>query len=322
MGPTNEVLTCPKAPYTKSLLACRPPLDYQVERLVTLNEAGSANVQTELESYAQQPQDGQILEIKGLSVVYPGKGWFSESVVAVNNVSLSLERGKTLGLVGESGSGKSSLAKVIIGLAPVTNGQVLFDGKELEVKSHLSPEMYRRIQYIFQDSYGALNPRHKVARLIGEPLDIHGLALGKERRPTLERLLEEVGLERRHLDRYPQELSGGQRQRVNIARALALNPELLICDEIVSALDVSVQAQILNLLKDIQERHHLSLLFISHDLAVVRFMADHIAVMLEGAIVELDETDVIIDYPSNPYTQDLIAAVREIEPVELEPVFA
>jgi peptide/nickel transport system ATP-binding protein len=313
-GPAKTILRKPQEPYTQSLLACRPPLDRQRRRLPTLSDPVST---VSTERHSREKKQGvkeMVLQLKDVSVSYAGRRWFAKPVVAVRKVSFDLQQGKTLGLVGESGSGKSSLAKAITGLIDLSGGRIWFHGRELPLHTRFSSTLYKRIQYIFQDSYGALNPRHKVSQLISEPLDIHRVMRGSERRPFLERLVEEVGLEPMHLDRYPQELSGGQRQRVNIARALALSPELLICDEIVSALDVSIQARVLNLLKDIQEQRDLSLIFISHDLAVVRFMADHIAVMHQGKIVERNYARDIIESPNNPYTKELIAAVRNIEP--------
>jgi peptide/nickel transport system ATP-binding protein len=313
-GPAKTILRKPQEPYTQSLLACRPPLDRQRRRLPTLSDPGST---VSTERHSREKKQGvkeMILQLEDVSVSYAGRRWFAKPVVAVRKVSFDLQQGKTLGLVGESGSGKSSLAKAITGLIHLSEGRILFHGRELPLHTRFSSTLYKRIQYIFQDSYGALNPRHNVSQLISEPLDIHRVMRGSERRPFLERLVEEVGLEPMHLDRYPEELSGGQRQRVNIARALALSPELLICDEIVSALDVSIQARVLNLLKDIQEQRDLSLIFISHDLAVVRFMADHIAVMHQGKIVERNYARDIIESPNHPYTKELIAAVRNIEP--------
>ena len=302
-GLVSRVFAEPEHAYTKALLDARPDHSHVPSRLATVDGPVAAEVPT------RPPIGGKVLAIEGLTVDYPGRGWLTPDVRAVSEVSLDLGAGETLGIVGESGSGKSTIGKAIVGLVPAKTGRIVLFGEALAARR---PPGHRRCQIVFQDSQGSLNPRLTVARNLGEPLDIRGLATGAERRPRLEALMAEVRLGPTLLDRYPHELSGGQRQRVNIARALALDPELLICDEIVSALDVTVQAQVLNLLKDIQCIRGLSMLFISHDLAVVRFMADRIAVMKDGRIVEIGRAADILDRPEHPYTRSLMSAIPRI----------
>ncbi len=252
-----------------------------------------------------------LLEVRDLRLSYTVKSGFGRSrkLEVLKGISLEVARGETLGLVGESGCGKSTLARAIAGLTPMTGGAVSFDGQDV---GSLAPDawraMRRRVQLVFQDPYGALNPRRRVGSIIGEPFRIHNLAHGEARKDEVRRLMELVGLNPEHYNRFPSEFSGGQRQRIGVARALALNPDLLILDEPVSALDVSIQAQILNLLRDLQARLGLTYLFISHDLTVVRHMCDRIAVMQEGEIVELGQAERIFTAPLNAFTQKLLAA--------------
>lgn len=254
-----------------------------------------------------------ILDVRDLQVHFPGRG--GAPVRAVDGVSLTIAPGETLGLVGESGCGKSTLANAVVGLLPPTAGSVRVAGTErVGADRRELRAMRAHVQMVFQDPVTSLNLRMTVGEAIGEPLRVRGLARGGELRARVGGLLEEVGLRPEHATRFPHQFSGGQRQRVVIARALALRPSLLICDEPVSALDVSVRAQILNLLIDLQARHGMASLFVSHDLAVVRHIADRIAVMYLGRLVELAPRDALFAAPRHPYTRALLAAVPEPDP--------
>jgi oligopeptide/dipeptide ABC transporter ATP-binding protein len=236
-------------------------------------------------------------------------------VHAVDDVSLTIPRGKTLGLVGETGSGKSTLARCVAGLIPVTSGRVSFDGRDITgVPRGAMRAVRREVQMIFQDPYSSLNPRRRVGSIIGDPFAIHKTAGGAERKRSVQELMERVGLNPEHYNRFPAEFSGGQRQRIGVARALALRPKLIICDEPVSALDVSIQAQVLNLLADLQHDYGLSYLFIAHDLEVVRHVSDAVAVMYLGRIGESGPKQPIFGSPRHPYTAALLSAAPAADP--------
>jgi oligopeptide/dipeptide ABC transporter ATP-binding protein len=236
-------------------------------------------------------------------------------VHAVDDVSLTIPRGKTLGLVGETGSGKSTLARCVAGLIPVTSGRVSFDGRDITGASRGAMRAVRReVQMIFQDPYSSLNPRRRVGSIIGDPFAIHKTAAGAERKRLVQDLMERVGLNPEHYNRFPAEFSGGQRQRIGVARALALRPKLIICDEPVSALDVSIQAQVLNLLADLQQEYGLSYLFIAHDLEVVRHVSDAVAVMYLGRICESGPKEPVYGSPRHPYTAALLSAAPAADP--------
>lgn len=264
--------------------------------------------------------DAPLLWVSNLTKTFPIRSPLLRrtigSVEAVAGVSFDIPRGQTVGLVGESGSGKSTLAKTIIGLERATSGSVVFEGLDLTKASRKELQVVRRnIQMIFQDPYASLNPRYTVAQIIAEAWRIHPEVVPKEHwRDEARDLLRRVGLDPDHVDRYPHQFSGGQRQRVGIARALALRPKLVICDEAVSALDVSVQAQVLNLLMDLQDEFGLTYLFIAHDLSVVRHVSDELLVMYRGKIVEKSKTEEVFSNPTHPYTQALLSAIPKTRP--------
>ncbi len=256
-----------------------------------------------------------LLEVRNLKVYFPIRtGVFrrhTDDVKAVDGVSFSIERGTTVGLVGESGSGKTTIGRALLKLAPVTGGEVLFEGSDvLPMREGEFRPYRRRMQMIFQDPFGSLNPRLSIFQIVGEALEIHFPAMSREdRRARVAELMKQVGLKTEMMERYPHEFSGGQRQRIGIARALAVKPEFIVCDEPVSALDVSVQAQIVNLLQDLQDELGLTYLFIAHDLAVVEHISDHVLVMYHGKIVESAPAEQIYENPQHDYTKKLLAAV-------------
>ena len=255
-----------------------------------------------------------LLEIRNLKKHFPvGEGLFSRgkgAVKAVDGVSLTVNEGETLGLVGESGCGKSTLGRTLLRLMEPTGGEVIFEGKNLLAMSQRElRDTRRQMQIIFQDPYASLNPRMRVGDIVGEGLEIHKLARGKAKRDRVMELLHQVGLREDHYDRYPHEFSGGQRQRIGIARALAVSPKFIVCDEPVSSLDVSIQAQIINLLQELQEKMHLTYLFISHDLRVVEHISHRVAIMYLGKGVEIADSDKIYRDAKHPYTRALLSAV-------------
>ncbi|MBR7554728.1 ABC transporter ATP-binding protein [Allobacillus sp. GCM10007491] len=255
-----------------------------------------------------------ILEVKNLKKHFGvGRG---QTLKAVDGISFDVYKGETFGLVGESGCGKSTAGRTLLTLYEKTDGEILYDGEDVhEISEKNRLHYFRKMQMIFQDPYASLNPRSTVKEIIAEPMEVHGLYKNKkERQDRIYELLEEVGLNRDHATRYPHEFSGGQRQRIGIARALALEPEFIICDEPISALDVSVQAQIINLLERLQEEKGLTFLFIAHDLSMVRHISDRIAVMYLGHIVELTDSERLYEKPLHPYTQALLSAVPIPDP--------
>lgn len=327
-GHTASIFTSPGHPYTKGLLECRPRMDRQVERLPTVSdfmevveldgdwkvkERTTRDVRATAPKDVTQGSDHEtILDVTGLKVKYPSKrnlwGKVTEYVEAVRGVSFEVRRGETVGLVGESGSGKSSIGKAIIRLIEGVEGTVNFEGTGVLTLSEAGMRPLRKdMQMIFQDPYSTLNPRMRVGKAIDEVLRVHKYP--GDRKTRVIELLEKVGLHADHYDRFPRQFSGGQRQRISIARTLAVEPRFVICDESVSALDVSVQAQILNLLKDLQDELGLSYLFISHDLSVVKHMSDRVLVLKDGEIVEQGRADEIYKNPRMDYTRELIEAV-------------
>lgn len=338
-GLTKEVLTSPQHPYTKALLACRPAgkskgerlpvvsdfMGAESERLKTANEkkevasgekflpSPTNPVQTGMDPAAHQPST--VLSVENLKVYFPvKKKLFSKAAAffkAVDDVSFEVIQGETLGLVGESGCGKTTLGRTVLQLIAPTSGKIYLEGKDItQVRSAALRNMRKDLQIVFQDPYGSLNPRITIGNAILEPLAVHDiLDNNNERKEKVIELLEKVSLLPEHFNRYPHQFSGGQRQRICIARSLALNPSFLIFDEAVSALDVSVQAQVLNLLNDLKKEFQYTSIFISHDLAVVRYISDRILVMHQGKIVEEGDAEQIYNHPRNVYTQQLIQAI-------------
>ncbi len=266
-------------------------------------------------------QDGTLVEVRGLKKYFPiTQGIILQrkvaDVKAVDGLDFTIQHGETLGLVGESGCGKSTTGRTILQLYRPTAGEVYFEGRDLaKLGGEELRKMRRHMQMIFQDPYASLNPRMTVGDIIGEPLEVHNIAKGKEKKERVQELLQIVGLNPYFVNRYPHEFSGGQRQRIGVARALAVNPDFIVCDEPISALDVSIQAQIINLLEELQEKFHLTYLFIAHDLSVVRHISDRVAVMYLGKIVELTDRKSLYSNPLHPYTKALLSAVPIPDPV-------
>lgn len=332
----KEIFLSPGHPYSKGLLACRPKLGANPKRLLTVSdfmtEAGeeikvpAEKVQVFDKEAVPEKSAEVLLEVKNLVTQFPIKGGLFGRTVdhfkAVNDVGFTLKKGQTLGLVGESGCGKTTLGRTILRLVEPASGSIVYNGKNI---THVYGEelrlLRRKMQIIFQDPYSSLNPRMTVSEILTEPLNIHKFGNSKQERIDMARaLMERVGLKANQLNRYPHEFSGGQRQRICIARALMLRPEFVVCDESVSALDVSIQAQVLNLLLDLQEEFHLTYIFISHDLSVVNFIADEVGVMYAGKIIEMDKASRIYQNPKNDYTRTLLSAIPKglVAPVSPE----
>ncbi|WP_249937154.1 ABC transporter ATP-binding protein [Roseateles sp. DAIF2] len=311
-APVAEIFKNPQDSYTKALLACRPSLTENPARLMVIDDhiAGRAAQGT---GKAKDPNAPVILEVQGLKKSFFFKsGLFGKKEFkAVKGVNFKLRKGYTLGVVGESGSGKTTMGLTLLRLHEPSGGQVLFEGKDLlKMSGNDWQKMRRRIQVVFQNPYASLNPRFTIGQTLLEPMEIHGIGKSlAERQARASELLKKVGLDDSALNKYPHEFSGGQRQRIAIARCLTLNPEVLVLDEAVSALDVSVQAQVLNLLKDLQDEFGLSYIFISHDLAVVKFISDEVLVMQNGDVVEQSETQALLAAPQQEYTRRLLGAV-------------
>ena len=338
-GSVWDIFNNPQHPYTKGLLACRPPLDKRYTFLPTVSDfmqtddkgnivdngvsvadftkklviSEKTRIASQKALFANEP----VLTIKNLKTYFPIKGGFfggiTGQVKAVDNVSFDVYPGETLGLVGESGCGKTTIGRTIIRLEEPTSGEMLYKCKDIAKMNAKELRAFRKeVQIIFQDPYSSLNPRMTIGNAIMEPMQVHGiLANDDERKKRVEELLSMVNLDPSHFYRYPHEFSGGQRQRIGIARALAVNPKFIICDESVSALDVSVQAQVLNLLNELKQEFGLTYIFISHDLSVVKYMSDRMVVMQEGKIEEMGDADQICNKPGTDYTKKLIDAIPE-----------
>ena len=325
-GPVAQIFATPQDDYTKALLACRPSLEGNPARLMVIDDhmaaarglpGGSAGLSAGTVSKAKDPAAPVVLEVRSLAKSF----WLKQGLFgkrefkAVQNVNFQLRKGHTLGVVGESGSGKTTMGLALLRLHERNRGpeggEVIFDGKNLlKLSDKERQPIRRRIQIVFQNPYASLNPRFTIGQTLVEPMVIHGIGTGlAEREQRARTLLEKVGLDGRAFAKYPHEFSGGQRQRVAIARCLTLNPEVLVLDEAVSALDVSVQAQVLNLLKDLQDEFGLAYVFISHDLAVVRFISDEVLVMKDGVVVEQASAQQILAAPKEDYTKRLLAAI-------------
>lgn len=315
----TEIFSNPQHPYTKALLACRPVNHKRGERLPIVSDFMEEKIHQNEYAFANEKKhhisDEYMLKVENLSVWFPSKkSLFGKSqgfTKAVNDVSFNLFKGETLGLVGESGCGKTTLGRALLRLIEPTAGKIIYNNIDLTAKKRDELRSLRKeMQIIFQDPYSSLNPRITIGSAIAEPMKVHGMgASEKIRKEKVNALLEKVDLKPEHFNRYPHEFSGGQRQRIVIARALALNPSFIICDESVSALDVSVQAQVLNLLNDLKKEFGFTTIFISHDLSVVRYISDRIMVMNNGSIEESGDADSVYYHPSSEYTKKLIASI-------------
>jgi peptide/nickel transport system ATP-binding protein len=328
-GAVRQIMEQPQHPYTKGLLACRPALHPKGERLPVVSDflessdvksetsgakreiAGSSSLTSDVSRFTPTP----LLSVSNLRVWYPGRKSFLgkplDYIKAVDDVSFEVYKGETLGLVGESGCGKTTLGRTLLRLVEPTGGKILLSGRDLLAYSSSELRRLRKdVQIIFQDPYSSLNPRITIGNAIEEVLQVHKMQpTAQQRREKVTDLLEKVSLKPEHYHRYPHEFSGGQRQRIVIARALALNPSFLVCDESVSALDVSVQAQVLNLLNDLKKEFGFTVIFISHDLSVIHYISDRIMVMQKGKIVETGEAGQVYYHPKEAYTQRLIASI-------------
>ncbi|MCU0359663.1 MAG: ABC transporter ATP-binding protein [Bacteroidia bacterium] len=331
-GQANQVFTSAKHPYTKGLLACKPPLDSRPERLATVSDFLELNTNGEfveragfvtnhrIQKMAERTnQTEKLLEVKNLSIKFPAKKNLFGKVLnyskALDDISFDVFRGETLGLVGESGCGKTTLGRSILKLIAAGEGSILYKGKDiLKLSEREFKPMRSKMQIIFQDPYSSLNPRIPIGEAIAEPMRVHGLQTNEtSRREKVNELLQKVGLNAAHYNRYPHEFSGGQRQRICIARALGLEPEFIICDESVSALDVSVQAQVLNLLNDLKQEFGFTSIFISHDLSVVKYMSDRMMVMRKGKIEEMGDAQELYAHPKSQYTRALIDSIPKMK---------
>lgn len=326
---SREIFQSPKHPYTKGLLACRPSLDENPDRLPVLSDFMNAQGEEvmpeprKVSPLVQKVEDKVLLEVKDLRTHFPHTGGLLGRVQswtkAVDGVSFQVKKGKTLGLVGESGCGKTTLGRTIMRLIEPTDGQIVYDGQDITKLDYKTMHGIRKkMQIVFQDPYASLNPRMTIGAILMEPMQIHNLgANNDERRETAVQMLKKVGMTEAMMNRYPHEFSGGQRQRISIARALMVRPDFIVCDESVSALDVSIQAQILNLLLDLQDEMNLTYIFISHDLSVVKFISDEVAVMYAGKIVEHNTAESIYASPQHDYTKKLLSAIPRGIPKEL-----
>ena len=324
-GPADQILHHPQQPYTKGLLACRPPLDSKPRRLPTVEEyLGNEKLEISNEILSDTPDNSSfniphstLISVRNLDVTYTLKrsilGKPLQTLKGVDGISFDIMEGETLGLVGESGCGKTTLGRALLRLIDHSSGSVSYRGRALDTLSSKEMRTLRpKLQIIFQDPYSSLNPRITIGEAIAEPLRVHQVESGKWKVESVHTLMQQVGLDPDWYNRYPHELSGGQRQRVCIARALILRPELVVCDESVSALDVSVQAQVINLLNDLKEHYHYTYLFITHDLAVAHYISDRIMVMQRGRIVESGTADEVFTNPQTDYTRTLLDAIPRI----------